>query len=664
MAISLSERRIGTAVPLGALRGKDSVGAGEFPDLAEFAGFCAKAGIRLIQLLPVNDTGYESSPYSSISAFALNPLYIKVGDIEEASAFTAEIDAIRQKFEHYERFTYHIITRAKIDLLHRVFDARREDILKSAVSGTLEAWIGRNGWVKEYAVYRRLKDVNGQKSWKEWPEAAIGGRGIEKLWRDDTLRAEHVFWAWLQMIAEQQFLDAAKAVADAGILLEGDIPILMNEDSADVWGHPELFNRELSAGAPPDMYSPAGQNWGFPTYHWENHEKDGFAWWKKRLETASRFYGAYRIDHVLGFFRIWAANRADNSAMLGRFIPYIPARAADLAALGFDEGRIRWLSRPHIPTNEVWKAAGGSQEEAGRIFGSALNRVGGEELWVFKDSITGEKDIAALPVSEGAKECLTRFWSDRLFLEYEQDAFFPTWKYRETRAWASLAEHERAGLEALIAQKNADSQRLWEQEGRKLLETLTRSTKMLPCAEDLGAVPECVPRTLAALHILGLRVVRWTRKWEENGQPYIPLENYPELSVCTPAVHDSSTLREWWDREAEQDVFAAFVGAPALSPRYNPGTARTILRRIAGAASRFRVFQIQELLHLSSRWYAPDPARERVNIPGTYSEFNWTWRLPAKIAAIAEDAGLIDGIRELAEMPPIGQKPPSPRRKP
>jgi 4-alpha-glucanotransferase len=657
MSIDFTKRRVGAAIPLGALRGKDSIGVGEYPDLAEFAVLCARAGVTLIQLLPVNDTGCESSPYSSISAFALNPLYIKIGAIPEAVEFRAEIDALGKRFEKYERFNYQEISGAKLGLLRTIFDANKETVMKSASPrGRLGTWTRQNDWVKAYAVYCRLKDVNGQTSWKDWKEAALDGAGIERLWADTALRTDHLFWVWLQVIADKQFSEAAKAVADAGILLEGDIPILMNEDSADVWEHPEIFNRDLSAGAPPDMYSPDGQNWGFPTYNWESQKKDGYAWWKTRLETASKYYNAYRIDHVLGFFRIWASTRADMGAKLGRFIPFLPVKTADLIKLGFDEGRIRWLSRPHIRTDEVWDVAGGSQEEAQRVFGTALDRIGKEELWLFKSRIHGEKDITALPISSRTREYLLRAWSDRLFLEYRKNEFFPTWAYRETRAWASLSDEERAGLEVLLREKNKRSERLWEEEGRKLLEALTGSTKMLPCAEDLGAVPNCVPKTLAALNILGLRVVRWTRQWEKEGQPYLPLEDYPELSVCTPSVHDSSTLRAWWDTEADQNAFAAFIGAPSLHRVYNPGTARTVLHKIAGAASRFRVFQIQDLLHLSSRWYAHDPSTERINIPGTYSAFNWTWRLPAAIAALAQDDEFINGIRELAEIEPSGKE--------
>jgi len=179
---------------------------------------------------------------------------------------------------------------------------------------------------------------------------------------------------------------------------------------------------------------------------------------------------------------------------------------------------------------------------------------------------------------------------------------------------------------------------------------------MLPCAEDLGAVPECVPRVLAGLNILGLRVARWNRAWDKEGEPYAAFEDYPELSVCTPAVHDSSTLREWWDREADQEKFAGFMGAPSLPRVYNPGTARTMLLKIASAASRFRVFQIQDLLHLSTKWYAPDPASERINVPGTNNEFNWTYKLPANIEDIASDTELVNAVKELGSVKPAQVK--------
>jgi len=269
---------------------------------------------------------------------------------------------------------------------------------------------------------------------------------------------------------------------------------------------------------------------------------------------------------------------------------------------------------------------------------------------VFTDNIQGEKDICALDLTPAAEAVLLSAWHNRLFYEYEEGNFFPAWYYRDSRAYVSLSEKEKAALDSLLLEHNAISETIWEKEGKKLLSVLTESSPMLACAEDLGAVPDCVPQVLSRLHILGLRVIRWFRSWDKKDQPYISFEDYPELSVCTPSVHDSSTLREWWDTEADQEDFAGFIGVPSLPKVYNPGTAKAILKSAAAAASRFRVFPIQDLLHLSIKWYVAGPAHERINVPGTTNEFNWTWRLPAPIDEIRKDTDLIQSVKELSEI--------------
>jgi 4-alpha-glucanotransferase len=650
---------------VGSLRGEESIGVGEFLDLIEFSGLCKKMGIGLIQLLPVNDTGYESSPYSALTAFALHPLYLRIGAMPEGARYSSALEELRKQFDKSVRFSYLQLTRAKIQLLREIYAAHKEAIRdKAKPGGPLTAWIEQNPWVKEYAVYRRLKEAHGEKSWKDWVSYRDASpEDIAGLWNDESLLEEHLFWVWIQEALDAQFSKAVESLKAEGILLEGDLPILMNEDSCDVWSHPEYFHLNLSAGAPPDMYSPKGQNWGFPTYNWQAQAENDYAWWRSRLTAAGKYYQAYRIDHVLGFFRIWASRREDTSSLLGRYIPCNPITDKDLRSLGFDSGRIRWVSQSHIPTEEVWNTLRNSgldetaqKAEAERVFTRVLDRIGNEELWLFKDSIRGEKDIERLGLHPGITGYLLWAWTNRLFLEYEKGKFVPVWYYRNSRAYATLSAQEQINLEAVLKKRQQESEREWEKLGMKLLKALTESSSMIPCAEDLGAVPECVPKVLAKLNILGLRVVRWFRSWDKPGQPYIPFEEYPELSVCTPSVHDSSTLREWWEHEADKQVFCDFIGEPSLPPIYNPGAAQKMLKKIASTVSRFRVFQIQDLLHLSTKWYAPDPASERINVPGTANEFNWTYRLPAAIKEIAQDEELIRTVQELAAIQPAPKR--------
>jgi 4-alpha-glucanotransferase len=364
--------------------------------------------------LPVNDTGFESSPYFSLTAFALHPLYLRIGDLPEAAEFQSKVAAINKEFAGEIRFPYQKILKAKMDLLQEIYIANESVIEKDAkAGGSLNSWIEKNPWVKQYAVYRRLKELNEGKSWKEWPEhQEPSAEEIIALWKEPQYRKAHLFWAWLQEALDRQFSAAAKAIADAGIVLEGDLPILMNDDSCDVWAHSKIFIQDLSAGAPPDMYSPEGQNWGFPLYNWAAQEEDNYAWWKQRLAVAGKYYQAYRIDHVLGFFRIWSSSRRDYSAQLGRYVPYTPITNSDLRKLGYDKGRVRWVTQPHIPTNELLDALrnGGVNNEADieavtkKIFSKALDRVGDEELWLFKKKIKGEKDIDELKLHPSACE--------------------------------------------------------------------------------------------------------------------------------------------------------------------------------------------------------------------------------------------------------------------
>ena len=665
------KRLLGVVVPVGALRSKSGIGVGEFSDLAGFALLCKKMRLGLIQILPVNDTGFESSPYSSLTAFGLHPLYLRIEELEEfktaGASIKKRIKEAKEKFDKDTRFSHYLILKEKLEICLEIFNSQKAEIIKSAANGKLAEWIKQNSWVKQYAVYRRLKEANEGKSWKDWREHnTVSEADIESLWKDKSLAEQHIFWVWLQEALDDQFSKAAKEISDNGIVLEGDLPILMNEDSCDVWAHPEIFNQQLSAGAPPDMYSPAGQNWGFPIYNWEAQEKNNYEWWRKRLQIAAKYYGAYRIDHVLGFFRIWASSRDDYSSALGRYVPYTPVTAGDLKRLNFDKGRIRWLSKPHIPTGELFNALrnnwGGpfTEEEiniaAEKIFSKALVRINNEELWLFKKKINGEKDIDRLDLHPASHSYLYKKWQDRTFLEYERGRFFPVWYYRESKAYKTLSAEEKNNLEALLEKRSKKSEKIWAQHGTKLLSVLVESSDMLPCAEDLGAVPACVPRVLSKLKILGLRVIRWHRKWDKEGQPYVPFDEYPQLSVCTPSVHDSSTIREWWEHEADQMQFSGFIGVPSLPAKYNPGTAKIILSKTASSRSRFRVFQIQDLLHLSAKWYSNDPAQERINVPGTSNEFNWTYRLPAQIEEIAKDRDLILTIRELSRIRPVKKK--------
>lgn len=652
----------GTVVPIGALKSARSCGIGEFADLIPFAELCKKAGIGLIQLLPVNDTGTESSPYSALSAFALHPVYLSLGDLPEADSFRKEINEIKTRFEDLPRFNYREIRNAKMTVLRRIFDVQEQAIMANR---GISDWIAKNPWIVEYAVFMNLKHRNNEASWKQWSKMrTTTHKEIQDRWNSPARKSSHLFYAWVQMRLDEQFSAAVAACAKLGILIKGDIPILMNEDSCDAWANPEFFRDDLRAGSPPDDMNPLGQNWGFPIYNWDNLREADFDWWRRRLSLCSRYYNAYRIDHILGFFRIWSIPSGNESGCLGWTNPHEPVTTPELFERGFSGDRLRWLTEPHVPTRLVEEVNGHDYLGTHGLMHTLMDRIGNEELWLFKQEIKGERDILDSSLPEAVRGVLVQAWRDRLLLETGRDdrglpLYAPIWNYRDTTAWKSLAEEERISLESLFRDKKAASEARWRDQAIEILGTLTRGTDMLPCAEDLGSIPDCVPEVLSSLGILGLKVMRWERRWNEPGQPLRDLRSYPECSVAASSVHDSSTLRGWWELEGGADIFLSEY--PPERQGYPEGTSEKfrkecscevvlyVLTCLARSGSRILSIPIQDFLALSQDTRGVTIDSERINIPGSVSGFNWTWRLPDRIENLKKNRALILAISEVAK---------------
>lgn len=620
----------GTLVPVSALRSAESCGVGEYLDLIDFGAWCQDASLDLIQLLPINDTGHNNSPYAALSAFALHPIHIRLQALPGADAFHEEIASFREVTEQHQRLAYLKVLYFKNDLLWRLFEANEADTDQQA---SVDAWIVENPWATPYAAFRTIKDQHEQRSWVDWqawqtPTAA----DIEWCWA--TYPRETRFYAWVQYHAEKQFRTAVEDLANRGIALKGDLPILMSDDSADVWLHREYFNLAMRAGAPPDMFSAHGQNWGFPTYHWKQLADDDYAWWRQRLQQAAKFYHAYRIDHVLGFFRIWQVPEHEHSGLLGHFNPSLVLTREDLHALGFDDARIHWLTDPHLHPNAVWEATG---DHAPHVFAAYLDQIGNESLFTLKPHLHSEKAIQALDEADPVKDFLQAWHRNRTLLALPEGTFAPHWTCDQTNAFHSLAAHEQQALRQLIDTNRAQNEHIWADHGRALLQMMRETTSMLTCAEDLGVVPDCVPDVLAELEILGLKVERWSRDYDQPDAPMQDPQSYPLLSVCIPSVHDSSTLRGWWlELGDERGRYAERLGWPAeaVPETLTPELARAILRRNLDAASLLTVFQLQDLFALEPSLQLEDPNAERCNVPGTVADTNWTYRLPVSLSTL------------------------------
>ncbi|MCL1817457.1 MAG: 4-alpha-glucanotransferase [Spirochaetaceae bacterium] len=627
---AFSRRMTGVAVPVSALRSAKSFGIGEFLDLPALGEFCKAAGLDLIQILPVNDTGSQPSPYSALSACALHPVYISLESLPELSAdkssdskdILAEIKKSKKELEA-PRVDFYRVWQIKMEFLRRIYAAFQEKILKDPA---LDAWMAENLWIKPYALFSSLKEKNGGASWVAWktlrkPKEA----DIEAAWNKKGGKAALGFFAWVQMRLEEQLRAAAELLEKQGVLLKGDLPIMMSEDSADVWAHPGIFTRGLRAGAPPDMYSLIGQNWGFPLYDWKAQSADGYAWWKTRLRRADLFYHAYRIDHVLGFFRIWAIPEEEKDGVLGYFKPAQDISRESLEEAGFDRGRIRWMSRPHV-TGDCLRGVLGDAAQS--VIEKLFTRLEGEDLYIFKDEAS-ESVIWALGLPEAAAEALVGFYRDRLFIETKAGMFAPAWFRDNSQAWMSLEGEEKEKIAAIIDRYFKKSEEHWKTDGGALLRFMKESSSMLPCAEDLGVVPESVPGVLEGLGILGLRIPRWTRRYREAGEPFILPAEYPRLSVCAASVHDTSTLREWWETETGKEDFWKALGLPGEAPAdYTTDTAEKVFAGLLEAESAIVMFQLQDFFALEESLRAASSAEERINVPGTIADTNWAYRMP------------------------------------
>jgi 4-alpha-glucanotransferase len=635
----------GISVPVAALRSASDCGVGDFSDLVPLGEWCRKVGLDLIQLLPVNDTGTNSSPYSALSAFALHPLYLDLHAVPGAARYAEEISAFAVGSSR-PRFAYTETLAFKLSVVRRAFADNARVI--GADSGFAK-WRAVNPWVTPYAVFTALKKSTANAPWSSWREMADPSPAQIEGWRDAHAE-ECLPTAWIQYLLEKQLDKASQALQSMGVYLKGDIPILMSRESADVWAERSFFDLTGIAGAPPDMFSPYGQNWGFPVYDWESLGREDYRWWKDRLRQARKFFHAFRIDHVLGFFRIWRIPHGEVTGLLGRFSPSTGLSRADMDALGFDKGRLRWLSVPHVSGPEIAAALGG---DAARVEAAYLRRVGEEDLYNPGPQYDSESVLHALNETPEVKGFLLSWHSNRTLLGEGPDLFHPAWYMETKKGFQSLAREEQEKLKDLAARRRRESEEGWERTGRKLLSVLVKATDMLVCAEDLGDVPRCVPRVLDSLGILGLRIVRWAREYEKTppGSPaaFTSPTQYPLLSVCTPSVHDTSTIRGWWEEDAvECEQFFRSLGEKGACPAHmTPSLLEKVMEHCCGARSLLCMFQAQDLLDLDAALWSPDPGSDRINVPGTVNDENWLWRIPLGVEELAGREALCGKIRAL-----------------
>jgi 4-alpha-glucanotransferase len=643
-------RGVGVAIPVFSLRSGESLGVGEFADLKPMADWASGVGIKLIQILPINDTTSahdwtDSYPYSAISVFALHPIYLRIGDLdfEMSITFGAEVQAAREVLNPLERVDYEAVMKVKSHLTRQIYDKHSRSIDCSVQF--LKFLEMNRSWVVPYAVFCVKRDCYGTADFSCWEEWAEYDEARVHAFAD----CSHPDWSkvayhiWLQYELDRQLADAVAHLHGKGLVLKGDLPIGIDRFSVDAWSAPHLFKMDSQAGAPPDAFALKGQNWGFPTYHWEVMKRDDYAWWRSRFAHLSRYFDAYRIDHILGFFRIWQVPYDQVEGIMGFFDPALPIHIDEIRRRGIDFDYNRFC-RPYIREHSLSERFGDAADE---VKGRYLHDCG-YGYWQLREHVATQRRImdhfAALPedghhgwIREGLLDCA----SDVLFFEVagsDGTLFHPRCSMQTTRSYQELELETRLLIEDLYLDYFYRRQEdFWQARGYERLPAMRGASRMLLCGEDLGMVPACVPGVLRELGILSLEIQRMPKT--SDVEFYDP-GDAPFMSVVSPSTHDMSTLRGWWreDPEVTRRFARRMLGIDSAAAELSGELAARIIIQHLQSAAMWAVFPLQDLLAIDGDLRHPVPEFERINVPAIIPYY-WRYRMHLNLEDLAAAEG-------------------------
>ena len=647
----------GTQVPVFSLRTRKSAGIGDFGDLKTMIDFVASTGQKVLQLLPINDTTIthtwtDSYPYSCISVFAIHPQYVDLHalpELKDAKA-RAEAEKTRAELNALNKIDYEKVNDFKINYLRQIFNQEGEKMMKTAEYKAF--FQDTELWLVPYAQYSYLRDKNGTADFNQWPDHQVWDEAERKALADPKTAAYKnvAFFYFVQFVLDRQMQEAHEHAKAKGVILKGDIPIGVNRNGCDVWMEPKYFNLNGQAGAPPDAFSANGQNWGFPTYNWFEMLKDGCQWWNRRFKNMARYFDAYRIDHVLGFFRIWEIPVHSVHGLLGQFAPALAMSREEIESYGlhFQEDR---FTRPFITD---WVLDRMFHERAGEVKEKYLDRLD-DERYQMKPEVDTQRKVEALfaDVTDEKelwlRDGLYALISDVLFVRDHTNpgVFHPRISAQLDFIYESLYDNDKAAFNRLYNDYfYRRNNQFWYQEAMKKLPKLVQATRMLVCAEDLGMVPDCVPWVMDELKILSLELQSMPK---DPSVKFGHLSRNPYRSVCTISSHDMPTLRMWWDENVQrtQEYYNTMLYRQGPAPHPLPGwLASDIISRHLTSPSMLCVLSIQDWLATDESLRLPDADAERINIPANPKHY-WRYRMHLNIEDLAADKRFVQNITEM-----------------
>ncbi len=611
-------RAAGVVIPVFSLRSEHSYGVGDFGDLRRFVDWAVATGMKFIQVLPVNDTTtdghwHDSYPYNIVSMFALHPHYI---DLEAAGTLRSKAQMTkflrrRQELNALPYSDYEAVERVKTEYLQLLFEEQGKAVVDSKDFKTFVS--DNEDWLKPYAAYRNES-------------------------------ADYVHF--VQFLLHIQLKAAADYAREKGVVLKGDLPIGVNRDSVETRNYPELFNLDSQTGAPPDAFSREGQNWGFPTYNWDNekmrneeNEKNSMshslnvsisALLNKRLSQMSQYFDALRIDHVLGFFRIWEIPQNAVYGLLGHFSPALPLTADEIAYFGLPF-RKELFTKPFVNDRLIERLFGMHAQFVRNNF--LVRKAYG--LYDLKpeydtqrkvaEAFAERRDESSLWIRDG----LMRLISDVLFVEdpHQPDMYHPRIGVINDPIFEALSSEEKDAFLRLY--NNYFYQRhsfFWGQQALKRLPAMLKDCRMLICAEDLGMLPDCVEPVLDQLRILTLEIQQMPK---HQGFEFAHLDANPIRSVCTISTHDMAPLRQWWQEQPEhrQRYYVTMLQKEGRAPEQLPAhLAEEIIARHLYCPSMLCILQLQDWLAMDMELRRKNPQDERINVPSdAYNR--WQYRM-------------------------------------
>lgn len=629
----------GVSIPVFSLRSEAGFGVGEFLDLKKLVDWCRLTGLKMIQLLPINDTtathtSADSYPYSAISAFALHPIYLHLPAMVEPNnrKLLAPAEPQRQRLNALPELDYDAVVSAKLTLLKEVCALQ-----KQATFGRSDyaAFFSANvQWLVPYAFFCCLRDRYGTANFTQWPgHRHFDPEELEQASRaDPSLRDEMGFHYFTQFHLHLQLREVVDYAHANGIILKGDIPIGVFRFGVDAWQEPDLYCMEFQAGAPPDPFAEKGQNWSFPTYNWPKMARTGFAWWKSRLRQMSNYFDAFRIDHVLGFFRIWSIPIDAVEGILGFFDPALPVRSEEFEKWGIPFDPERYL-QPYITEDLLEDTFGDDWRGVRDRFLLST----GPHTFAFQPRYATQRQIEGFFASQENNERNERLKiglydliSNVILLQPRPDdpgSFHFRLGMDATYSFKSLNPEVQLKLKNLYLDYFFRRQEeFWRAIGFERLPAIKHVTNMLICGEDLGMVPKCVPEVMKQLGILGLEVQRMPKTSREN---FSRPSRAAYLSVVTPSTHDMSIIRGWWeeDRAITQKFYNDELGQFGNAPETcQPWINKAIIGQHLASPAMWSVFQLQDLLGIDDRLRFPDPQAERINIPADPKHY-WRYRV-------------------------------------